>query len=335
MGEDLRSGQSGCSRLVIGGMWCGKARQTDTDTDTQSPAGLPGSEPITIRIRKLQAMELISFVHRGESSFGKLVHNEVVDFRGVFQKNYGDMLSFLDGATQEDWSCAIAATRPLCDRDDVALLTPVPNARKIFGVGVNFESHARDTGRAIGDEPVLFIRLHDSQVGEGQTIRRSVDVRRFECEGELAVVIGLGGRCIAREHALAHVLGYSCFMDGSARDWQQRAGASVGKNFFASGGFGPWISTRQATLDVGALRIETFINGTLVQRGNTAEMKFSVADLIAYISRITPLLPGDVIVTGTPGKASADTSLELSPGDTVSVSIEGVGVLTNPVGEEP
>ena len=166
----------------------------------------------------------------------------------------------------------------------------------------------------------------------GALVRPSVS-SDMDYEGELAVVIGRGGRHIAASQALDHVAGYACFNDGSLRDYQRQHSVAVGKNFVATGGFGPWLVTRDEIPDPSQLTLTTRLNGAEVQRGDTADMIFSVLQIISYVSAFTQLDPGDVISTGTPpGVGMArKPPLWLKPGDVVEVEISQIGVLRNGV----
>jgi 2-keto-4-pentenoate hydratase/2-oxohepta-3-ene-1,7-dioic acid hydratase in catechol pathway len=160
----------------------------------------------------------------------------------------------------------------------------------------------------------------------------------FDYEGELAVVIGKGGRHIPAESALAHVAGYSCYNEGSIRDWQRHTSQFLaGKTFADSGSFGPWIVTTDEIPDPSKLALQTRLNGTVVQNTTTDLLITPVPELIAYISTICPLAPGDVIVTGTPGGVGAKRTppLWMRAGDTVEVEISGIGILRNTVVAEP
>lgn len=274
-------------------------------------------------------MRLASFRAGARVGFGRVVDDHVLDL-GRHLTGMADLLTFLECATPREWDVARTADGPALELGTVSLLPPLWNARKLFGVGVNYRSHAADTGRPVGKEPVLFLRVADSLVGNGQAVEIPAASQCFECEGELAIVMGKKAWQVRAQDALQHVAGYSCFMDGSARDWQARTNSVTAKNFLHSGSFGPWLQTNQA-LDPGELLVRTFINDEMVQSGRTSEMVFPVAELIAYISAFTPLLPGDVVITGTPGKTDRSRSLALHPGDRVRVDIEGVGSLCNPV----
>jgi 2-keto-4-pentenoate hydratase/2-oxohepta-3-ene-1,7-dioic acid hydratase in catechol pathway len=182
------------------------------------------------------------------------------------------------------------------------------------------------------------VRFADTQVGDGSPIVRPAISARLDFEGELAVVIGRPGKSIAREDALAHVAGYACYNDATIRDWQHHTHQfTPGKNFPNTAAFGPWLVTADEIPDPSQLQLTTRLNGHTVQSASTADMIFSVADIIAYVSAFTPLSAGDVIATGTPGGVGVKRTppLFMQPGDTVEVEISHLGTLRNPVVAEP
>ena len=193
---------------------------------------------------------------------------------------------------------------------DVKLLPAIPNPDKILCAGINYRSHAAETGRELPKQPSMFIRLANTLTGhDGEMIRPSVS-QHFDFEGELAVVIGKGGRHIPVERALEHVAGYTCFVDGSVRDYQKFSVTS-GKNFPATGPLGPWIVTTDEIPDPTRLTLTTRLNGKEVQHSGTDLLIYSVPQIIAFCSDFTQLAPGDVIATGTP-RASAIAAIRRS-----------------------
>lgn len=214
---------------------------------------------------------------------------------------------------------------------------PIPDADKILCVGLNYMDHIAETGRETPQHPVVFTRFADSLVGDHVPLVAPRESVSFDFEGELVVVIGREGRRIASERALEHVLGYSILNDGSIRDFQHQTHQyTPGKNFDASGSFGPAIVTGDEVGDLAGRRITTTLNGEIVQDSDLGQLCFSVPELIARISTWTTLRPGDVIATGTPGGVGAarEPKLWMFPGDRVEVSIEGIGTLSNPVVED-
>ena len=186
------------------------------------------------------------------------------------------------------------------------------------------------------EQPRIFARLADTIIGHGAAMWRPANSTHFDYEGELAIVIGKAGRHIPAERALEHVAAYTCFNDGSLRDYQKHS-VTAGKNFPHTGPLGPWLVSADEIPDPAALTLTTRVNGEERQRTSTGDMILNVQALIAYISAFTPLSPGDVIATGTPeGVAHARKPPPwLVPGDTVEVEISGIGLLRNPVVAEP
>jgi 2-keto-4-pentenoate hydratase/2-oxohepta-3-ene-1,7-dioic acid hydratase in catechol pathway len=216
-------------------------------------------------------------------------------------------------------------------------LPVVPNPGKIICVGLNYEEHRRETGRPRVGFPAIFTRFADSQTGHLRSVPLSHLSTQLDYEGELAVVIGRTGRYIPLQDALAYVAGYSCYNDISVRDWQYHTHQfSPGKNFPGTGAFGPWMVTADELGPYEKLRLETRVNGTVVQNATFEQMIFGVPQLIEYCSNFTQLEPGDVIVTGTPGGVGAKRQppLWLKPGDVTEVEIERIGTLRNTITSE-
>ena len=221
--------------------------------------------------------------------------------------------------------------------DDVHFLPPIIDSAKIICVGLNYYGHVRETGRDPNAKPTLFLRLADSHVGHGAPLVRPVVSESFDFEGEIAVVIGKPGRHIPASAAWEHIAGYTCYNDGSARDWQRHSSQfTAGKNFFSSGSIGPWIVTADEVTNPDDLTVTTRLNGSIVQNGSLRQLIFSIPDLISYISAFTPLRPGDIIATGTPEGVGMARSppLWMVPGDQVEVEVSGVGTLYNTIDAE-
>ncbi len=212
------------------------------------------------------------------------------------------------------------------------LQIPLDAGARIFCIGVNYRSHVAETHREVEPQPSVFIRTQASIVAHGAGMVRPTISDNFDYEGELTVVIGRAGRLISQADALKHVAGYTCFNDGSIRDFQKHSTTS-GKNFEASGACGPWVVTADELPDPSKLTLVTRLNGTEVQRSTTDLLIHSIPRIIEYISIITTLEPGDIIATGTPaGVGSRRTPpLWMKPGDTIEVDISGIGVLSNPI----
>jgi 2-keto-4-pentenoate hydratase/2-oxohepta-3-ene-1,7-dioic acid hydratase in catechol pathway len=222
-------------------------------------------------------------------------------------------------------------------RTDLRLLPVIPNPGKILCVGLNYATHTKETGREQKDYPAIFTRWADTLIAAGDPLVCPKVSDRFDYEGELAVVIGKGGRGISRADALSHVAGYAIFNDGSVRDWQRHNIQFIpGKNFPGTGAFGPELITPDELPDLASQRLQTRINGQLVQDQPISDMIWDVAFIIEYCSTFTPLSPGDVIATGTPGGVGdkREPPLYMRDGDIAEVSIGRLGVLRNPVVKE-
>ena len=251
--------------------------------------------------------------------------DEVIDLGGEHGGSLREALaSGLDASRQ-------GAALPLAS---VTLLPVIPDPAKIFCIGLNYASHVAEMGNKPPAYPTVFTRWPDTLAAHGAPLVRPTATDRFDYEGELAVVIGRGGRAIGSAQAIDHVAGYAVFNDASVRDWQRHSSQfTPGKNFPASGGFGPALVTSDEIDDLGAQRVQTRLNGTLMQDQPVADLIFDMPALIEYLSAFTTLSPGDVIVTGTPGGVGdgRDPPVYLQPGDTVEVSIGAIGTLRNPV----
>lgn len=220
-----------------------------------------------------------------------------------------------------------------------ALFDPViPNPGRIICVGINFRAHMAEMGRQPPDYPWLFVRWADSQVGHGEPLYKPFASEQYDFEGELAVVIGRTARHVKAANALQYVAGYSCFMDGSVRDWQNHGSQfTPGKNFKASGSFGPWLVTADEIPDPTVLKLATRLNGKVMQQAPISDLKFDIPALIEYCSTFAELQPGDVISTGTPGGVgfARKPPVWLQAGDMIEVEIDAIGTLLNPVFAEP
>lgn len=221
--------------------------------------------------------------------------------------------------------------------DALTLLPPIPNPAKILCIGLNYATHLDEMGNKRPGYPTVFTRFADTLVGHGSALVKPASSDRFDYEGELAVIVGEGGRRIPRERAMDRIAGFAVFNDASVRDWQRHSGQfTPGKNFPATGGFGPAMVTPDEIEDLSSQRVQTRLNGELLQDQPISDMLWGVAELIEYVSAFTPLGPGDVIVTGTPGGVgdARKPPLYLKAGDTVEVSIGAVGTLRNSVIDE-
>ena len=274
-------------------------------------------------------MRLISFTYQGRPGYGVIEGEQVRDLSAVAGAPVDLKSAITAGLQRLDPGAA-----PSIAVSDVELAPPIPNPGKILCVGLNYDAHRRETNRAEVAHPTIFTRFADTLTAHGGPIVKPRVSDQLDYEGELAVVIGRGGRAIPQAQALGHVAGYACFNEASVRDWQAHTHQyAPGKNFPSTGGFGPWLVTADELADPSTTSVTTRLNGAVVQSQPTAEMIFSVPVIIAYISAFTPLSPGDVICTGTPGGVGArrEPPLWMKDGDVVEVEIPGVGLLRNTV----
>ena len=282
-------------------------------------------------------MRLVSFVQRnGRSGYGALLDDSrIAHLSALLDKRYPDLKSLLGGGLED--ARALLQEAPVLSFHQAVLLPVVPNPDKIICVGLNYEAHRKETGRPVEQHPSIFTRFAASQVGAGSPIIRPRVSAKLDYEGELAVVIGKPGRYIAADKAFEHVAGYACYNDASVRDWQSHSHQfTPGKNFVATGAFGPALVTADEIPDIGSQTLTTRLNGEVMQQTLISDMIFSIAEIIAYVSSFTPLETGDVIATGTPGGVGAkrEPRVWMKPGDVVEVDITGVGVLKNPIVDE-
>ena len=285
-------------------------------------------------------MRLLTFVQDGSARLGVRRGEAIVDLARAMPGAPADWPSVFAADALAGIAQAVVAASDgaLVAADSVRLLPPIPRPPKILCIGLNYRSHAEETGMAIPEYPIVFARYPASLVGAEAPLVRPLLSDNFDYEAELVAVIGRGGRAIPRERALAHVAGYTLCNEGSIRDYQFKTSQwAMGKNFDASGSIGPEIVTADE-LPPGAagLRIQCRLNGETVQDSNTDDLIFDVATLIVELSAVMSLEAGDLIITGTPPGVGfvRKVPLWLKPGDTCEVEIEGIGVLRNPVTAE-
>jgi 2-keto-4-pentenoate hydratase/2-oxohepta-3-ene-1,7-dioic acid hydratase in catechol pathway len=289
-------------------------------------------------------MRYTTFLQQGRPRLGLIDGNAVIDLHAAQPQVPADLRAALEAAIDVTElaaasRAAIASDAPRLALDSLTFAPLVPEPGKIICLGLNYFDHAKEGGRDKPDYPWFFYRGKSSLLGHGQTARVPRVSSRFDYEAELAVVIGRRvPRHVAQDAALTHVFGYTPFNDMSVRDYQKRTPQwTIGKNFDATGGFGPVLVTADE-LPPGAtgLRIQSRLNGQVMQSANTSDMIFSVAETISLLAACMTLDPGDVIVMGTPaGVGQARTPpVWMKAGDSIEVEIEGVGLLRNPVADE-
>ena len=278
-------------------------------------------------------MRLASFAAGGRELFGAVKGEGIVTLND--RLGLSDLRTALAAGALPAIADAVERANPDRRLTDIAFLPVIPRPGKILCAGINYRAHAAETGRDLPKQPSMFVRFADTLVGHnGEMVRPRVS-DNFDFEGELAVVIGRGGRHIKAEHALDHVAGYTCFVDGSVRDFQKFSVTS-GKNFPATGPLGPWLVTRDEIADGGALALTTRLNGQQVQHATTDQLIYSVPHIVAFCSAFTALSPGDIIATGTPEGVGHHRKppLWMKPGDVLEVEISSIGVLRAHVADE-
>lgn len=284
-------------------------------------------------------MKLVSFRRGDRSSYGLVSGggDRIAPVAPEIEHRYPTLQSVIEQRAVAEVSARISQEEASFSASDVTFLPVVARPEKILCVGVNYHLHRIETGRDESAHPVIFTRFSNTLVGHNESIIRPRVSAELDFEGELAAIIGKAGRHITRAEALAHVAGYACFNDATLRDWQRHTHQfTPGKNFPATGGFGPWMVTADELADPSRLTLVTRLNGEEMQRTTTDQMIFDIPTLISYISTFTELVPGDVIATGTPGGVGAKRNppVFMKPGDEVTIEISGVGTLRNTIAAE-
>ncbi|KCV65654.1 fumarylacetoacetate hydrolase family protein [Bordetella bronchiseptica] len=285
-------------------------------------------------------MKLVSYLDRTQRdpqpSYGAVVGERIIDLatpqaptlRAALARDGVDGLAAR--LRQADGAAGLALA-------DATLLAPITDPDKILCIGLNYRLHAEEAGMAIPARPSTFVRFAGSLAAQGQPVLRPAESDQFDYEAELAVIIGRPARRVSEARAMEHVAGYACLAENSVRDWQRHSTqATPGKNFVRSGAFGPWLVTADEAGAPEAMTVIGRLNGETVQHDSVANMIFTVAQLVSYLSTFAELLPGDVIATGTPAGVgmSRKPPRYLRPGDVFEVDISGVGVLRNPVDDD-
>ena len=277
-------------------------------------------------------MRWLSFSKDGNESFGYLTSDDQLVDVGA----RGDLSTLKEAIASE--SLASVASPDTDDRilnlDEIEYLPTIPNPDKILCVGLNYRDHQEETGRGGEANPTIFVRFAAAQVGHEQPLIRPLESKAFDYEGEIALIIGKHGRRISNENWLDHVAGFSCYNDGSVRDYQRHTSQfTPGKNFTGTGGFGPWLMTPDEVGDLDEMEITTQLNGNVMQNAKAKQLVFGFADLVSYCSTFTDLVPGDVIVTGTPGGVGSarNPPVFMDEGDVIEVTVNPVGTLRHAV----
>ncbi len=281
-------------------------------------------------------MKIALFRTNSRTGYGVVEDGGIIEPTDGFLAKYPDLGSVLTEEGQAALAHDVDGRPPMIQLDDVKLLPPLAANNKVICVGINYRKKYPVEGAAPEpDRIVLFAKHQDAIVGHGETLERphGEAASTFDYEGEIVVVIGNGGRHIPRTQAMKHVAGFTILDDGSVRGWQKHS-LHAGKNFARSGGCGPWIVTADEIEDFGKMKLTTRVNGEIRQQTDVASMIFPLDELIAYISHITPLNPGDLIATGSPEGAGGSFTPPkfLKSGDAIEIAVSGVGTLKNVVG---
>ena len=280
---------------------------------------------------------LISFLHNNAARFGRLDGETVTDLTASFDGRFASLSDAANAGALAELYAADGASVALAD---VTLTAPLPSPGKIICVGVNFPDRNAEykDGQSAPANPSLFIRFPGSFVGHGDNLRRPPESEQLDYEGEIAIVIGTGGRRIEAANAWDHIAAVTLCNEGTIRDWVRHAKFNVtqGKNFEKSAAMGPGLLAFTGPDMLADIELTTRVNGEIRQQDRTSRMIFSFTDIIAYVSTFTPLKPGDVLVCGTPTGAGArfDPPKWLKPGDIVEISADGLGTLSNGVRDE-
>ncbi|MFS2224536.1 fumarylacetoacetate hydrolase family protein [Pantoea sp. B65] len=273
-------------------------------------------------------MKLANFLYKDEKHYGMVQNNRIIDLFPLMGNKYislQDVLQHNAIAEIEEFQ----NNKETISFDEVIFLPVIDTPGKILCVGMNYQEKRREFNEK-NQAPTIFIRFSDSQIGHNRLIKKPFISAEFDYEGELAVIIGKECYNVTEQESASYIAGYSCYMDGSVRDWQH-SWYTAGKNWPATGAFGPFMVTANEIPDPQNLTIKTILNGDIVQNDNTSNMIHKIPELIAYISTFTRLSAGDVIITGSPGGVGMKRvpQLFLQSGDLVEVEIERIGRLSN------
>jgi 2-keto-4-pentenoate hydratase/2-oxohepta-3-ene-1,7-dioic acid hydratase in catechol pathway len=283
-------------------------------------------------------MKLLSFIHQGRETWGAVVGDGVIDMQRVFPQ-YPTLVDYIASEAYLQAAQHVKGLSVDAQLADITYLPVIPRPEKIVCAVRNYMDHhneviAGGVQRELSEFPPIFLRVWRSHTAHLGPIVKPKVSDSLDWEAELAVIIGRPGRNIAEADAYAHVAGYSCYNDASVREWQFHAKQiASGKNFESTGAFGPWMVTADEIAPGRQLKLQTRLNGEVLQDGHTGNMIFNIPRLIAYASTIFTLVPGDVIITGTPAGVGVfrKPPRYMKAGDVVEVEVEAIGTLVNTV----
>ncbi|TCP07749.1 fumarylacetoacetate hydrolase family protein [Caldimonas thermodepolymerans] len=282
-------------------------------------------------------MRFVTYRANGQASYGLLRGTDIVDLASRLGAQAPTLRALIETGRAAELVAPHAQAAADHQLGQVELLPVIPDPSLIACIGHNYEAHRIETGREVVGNPSVFLRIPDSLQGADQPLLMPRESDRFDYEGELAIVIGKGGRRIPEAEAWDHVFGVSCFNDGSVRDYQRHTAQFIpGKNFPLTGSFGPALVTLDELPADRVVELTTRLNGEVMQNARTDQLIFPIPRLIAYISTWATLRPGDVIVTGTPGGVGDKRNPQrfMKDGEVVEVEISSVGLLRNVVKKE-
>ncbi len=281
-------------------------------------------------------MRLANVLRGKTGTFGVVMDDGFIDLGPLLGHVCSDIIGLFEHNLIDEARELAKSSSAACRVDELVFRTPNDRSdARIFALGWAYAEHQAETGKEPPKFPNMFIRTPSSLVAHGQAVIKPMVSDTFDYEGEIALLVGKGGRHIPIEEAEAHIGGYSILMDGSVREWQKHS-ITAGKNFDKSGAFGPWVVPTADVPEPARLALATRLNGEQMQQAPFGDMVWNPAHLVHYISTFCELMPGDVISTGTPGGVGHKRNPQrfMQAGDTIEVEVEGLGVLCNVVAQE-
>ena len=279
-------------------------------------------------------MKFASFIDNNKNTWGIVKDGQLVSVDEAILKEVPTLRSAISQEKLMEVGQNLSKKPGTVAVDQAMFLPVITDPEKILCVGLNYHEHRLEGGHDEVGNPTIFVRFANAQIGHNVPMIKPKESDTLDFEAELAVIIGTGGRRISEENAFSHIAGYSCYNDGSVREFQRHTTQfTPGKNFMGTGGFGPWMVTPDEITDLQNVTVESRLNGEVMQHAKVSDMIFSIPRIISYISTFTELVPGDVIATGTPGGVGSrrDPKVWMWPGDTCEIDISQVGVLSNPI----
>lgn len=283
---------------------------------------------------------IASFRSGGSERYGVVTDSGIIDMYPEFGSRFKGLKQVIEAGALEALISASKGRAPTHTLEQVEFLIPLADPEKLICIGVNFPDRNAEykDGQSQPDKPSMFIRYPSSFTGHGRTLVRPPESEQLDYEGEVVIVIGKGGRRIPKEDAYNHIAALTLCNEGTIRDWVGHAKFNVtqGKNWDSTGSIGPWLVPFRDPAQLDDIALETRVNGEVRQSDRTSNMMFNFRYIVNYVSTFCTLVPGDIIVCGTPTGAGArfDPPRWLKPGDVIEVEAEGIGVLRNGVRDE-